>query len=294
MIKLTLGHDSAARKRVQLLAAFLRYVPAAAARFALHSQAGNDKHNPGEPVHHARGKSSDHEECILRHLVDMQDIRAYMERNGEGPEAVRMLLDEATAEFWRAGVFLQELCEKYEGAPLAPGARLPARAEINPQGDPDMRQPLPQIVNGAPFGCQWAIVSSTGILGAYDDAATAQAALDVMLGLKPINTPAEAAELAKAQGTVRVVGMVPELAAPYTDTVPSGTDDIARGVDFDFPYPEGTGRDQGIDDAPFVLIDDEPLERCGHMSDTKRVCVLPAGHLQWHSDGVMNWFPPEG
>jgi hypothetical protein len=82
MIKLTLGNDSDARKRVQLLAAFLRYIPAAAVRFALHSLAGNDKHNPGEPVHHARGKSGDHEECILRHLVDLQDIRAYIERNG--------------------------------------------------------------------------------------------------------------------------------------------------------------------------------------------------------------------
>jgi hypothetical protein len=125
MIKLTLGTDSEARKRVQLVLACFRYMPAALARFALHSKAGNDKHNPGEPIHHARGKSMDHEECIARHLFDMQDIEAYIERNGADPHVVKLLLDEATAEFWRAGIFLQELCEKYEGAPLAPAARLP-------------------------------------------------------------------------------------------------------------------------------------------------------------------------
>jgi hypothetical protein len=34
------------------------------------SRAGNEKHNPGEELHHARGKSNDHADCILRHLVD--------------------------------------------------------------------------------------------------------------------------------------------------------------------------------------------------------------------------------
>jgi hypothetical protein len=133
-VKYTLPTDSNERKDVQLLAAFLRYIPAAAVRFAKHSKAGNDKHNPGEPIHHARGKSSDHQECILRHLMDLQDLDAAIMRRElafdvhQNPEDAALLeakFYEATAMFWRAGVYLQELCEIHEGAPLAPGARLP-------------------------------------------------------------------------------------------------------------------------------------------------------------------------
>lgn len=130
-MKYTLPRDSEARKEIRLLAAFLNYIPAAAVKFAQHSLANNEKHNPGEPVHHARGKSGDHEECLLRHLMDLQDIKAAMERSPVvDPELVKLLISEATAEFWRSGVFLQELCEKYEGAPLAPGARLPVNEAV--------------------------------------------------------------------------------------------------------------------------------------------------------------------
>lgn len=134
-MKFTLPTDSARRKDVQLVAAFLNYLPAAAVRFALHSKAGNDKHNPGEAIHHARGKSSDHAECIMRHLMDMQDIEARMRRVEDGTSA-QLLLDEATALFWRAGIQLQELCERYEGAPLAPGARLPEATPTPALGEP--------------------------------------------------------------------------------------------------------------------------------------------------------------
>jgi hypothetical protein len=30
----------------------------------------NEQHNPGEPMHWAKGKSTDHADCLLRHLVD--------------------------------------------------------------------------------------------------------------------------------------------------------------------------------------------------------------------------------
>jgi hypothetical protein len=122
---LTLPVDSEARKNIQLLAGFLNYIPAAAVKFAEHAKAGNDKHNKGEPLHHARWKSTDHEECLIRHLVDIQDYKAHLARGTlPSEEAIKALISEATAEFWRSGVFLQELCEKYEGAPLAPAARV--------------------------------------------------------------------------------------------------------------------------------------------------------------------------
>jgi hypothetical protein len=97
------------------------------------SKLGNDKHNPGEPLHHARGKSNDHPDCIIRHAMDVADIIAHIERNYvDDPqvwyksEDAEALLDEVSQLLWRAALWSQELHEKFGGAPLAPGARLPA------------------------------------------------------------------------------------------------------------------------------------------------------------------------
>jgi hypothetical protein len=91
----------------------LDYFPAALAQVAILSRRGNEKHNPGEEMHHARGKSSDHADCILRHLA---------ERGTVDPED-GLLHDVKVA--WRALAMLQERLEE-RGAPLARGARLPA------------------------------------------------------------------------------------------------------------------------------------------------------------------------
>jgi len=40
------------------------------AEIARVSKAGNDQHNPGEPLHWAREKSTDHADCIVRHLLE--------------------------------------------------------------------------------------------------------------------------------------------------------------------------------------------------------------------------------
>ncbi len=117
---LTLPTDSAARKATPILGGCLRYFPAAIAGVARHSLASNEKHNPGEPLHHSREKSDDHDECIQRHLMDLQDLLAAIERGHDVHSAV--LLTEANALCWRALALSQELHERY-GAPLAPGAR---------------------------------------------------------------------------------------------------------------------------------------------------------------------------
>lgn len=126
----TLPTDSATRKEYPLLSGFLNYFPAAIARAARVSFRGNQKHNPGRALHHSRGKSSDHGDCIIRHTMDLEDVKAAIVRDeirdpAEYKAAVALMLDEAAARFWRAGADLQELCEKYDGAPLAPGAKLP-------------------------------------------------------------------------------------------------------------------------------------------------------------------------
>ena len=104
--------DSAARKAVPLCSGVLDYFPAALAEVARVSKAGNDKHNPGELLHHARGKSMDHADCIARHLLERGTVD---EENG--------VRHSAQLE-WRALALLQEELEA-AGAPLARGARLP-------------------------------------------------------------------------------------------------------------------------------------------------------------------------
>lgn len=46
------------------------YFPLALAEVARLSRHGNDKHNPGQPLHWSRDKSSDHLDCIARHLLE--------------------------------------------------------------------------------------------------------------------------------------------------------------------------------------------------------------------------------
>jgi hypothetical protein len=101
--------DSKARKDIPLVRGVLDYFPAALAEIAKVSKAGNDKHNPGQPMHHARGKSMDHADCIVRHLVERGSIDA---DDGQRHSAKMA---------WRALALLQEELEA-EGAPLARAA----------------------------------------------------------------------------------------------------------------------------------------------------------------------------
>lgn len=116
----SLPTDSASRKNIPLAAGLLDYFPAALAAVAAVSKAGNDKHNPGEAMHHARGKSMDHADCILRHLIDRGTLDA---EDG---------LRHSAKVAWRALALLQEELEA-AGAPLPRGARLTA-APIVPAG----------------------------------------------------------------------------------------------------------------------------------------------------------------
>ena len=124
-MKYTLPTDSAERKNYPLADGPLSYFPAALAGVAHVCKLGNDKHNPGEPLHHARGKSGDHANCIVRHLVDVNDLRAAISRADSGSLHSAVLLHEVNQLAWRALALSQELHETYGGAPLAPGARLP-------------------------------------------------------------------------------------------------------------------------------------------------------------------------
>lgn len=111
---MTLPTTSKERKDYPLLNGCIRYFPAALAGVALISKKGNDKHNPGEDLHHARSKSMDHGDCIVRHLIDVQDLLKTYDKAA--------ILEEVDQLAWRVLAYSQELHEKF-GAPLAPGAK---------------------------------------------------------------------------------------------------------------------------------------------------------------------------
>lgn len=119
---LTLPTDSLERKNFPLMSGCLKYFPAALAGVARISKLGNDKHNPGQDLHNARGKSMDHGDCIVRHLMDTEDLLKASERGSPDatPEAILM---EASQLAWRALAYSQMIHEKY-GAPLAPNAKV--------------------------------------------------------------------------------------------------------------------------------------------------------------------------
>lgn len=68
--RLGLPEDSKARKDMPMYSGVLAYFPLALAAIAKHSKESNDKHNPGEPLHWSREKSSDHMDCVVRHAAD--------------------------------------------------------------------------------------------------------------------------------------------------------------------------------------------------------------------------------
>ncbi len=53
-----------------LFTGLLAYFPNALSEVARCSKVGNDQHNPGEPLHWARHKSTAHADKIMRHLRD--------------------------------------------------------------------------------------------------------------------------------------------------------------------------------------------------------------------------------
>lgn len=93
--------DSDERKTIPIFSGVLNYFPLAIAAVARVSKRGNDKHNPGQPLHWARGKSTDHADCIARHLIDVETLDA---ATGE--------YEDAAALAWRALAKLQELEEQ--------------------------------------------------------------------------------------------------------------------------------------------------------------------------------------
>jgi hypothetical protein len=99
-----LPEGSQERKDLPVVTGVLDYFPAALAAVAEVSKVGNDKHNPGQPLHWSRGKSTDHADCIGRHLVD---------RGTKDDQGIR----HSAYVAWRALALLQEELEAEGSAP---------------------------------------------------------------------------------------------------------------------------------------------------------------------------------
>lgn len=113
----SLPADSDARKQMPMARGLLDYFPDALAAVSQVSWLGNEKHNKGEPMHWARGKSMDHADCVARHLTE----RGGFDMIEVGGQSFKMRHSAALA--WRALALLQQELEDELGLPMPRGAR---------------------------------------------------------------------------------------------------------------------------------------------------------------------------
>ena len=62
--------DAQERKAQPVCTGVLDYFPDALLEVAKVSKIGNDQHNPGQPLHWAKEKSTDEADALVRHLID--------------------------------------------------------------------------------------------------------------------------------------------------------------------------------------------------------------------------------
>jgi hypothetical protein len=108
--------DSAYRKQFPLAMGVLDYFPDALAAVAQISFQGNQKHNPGQPLHHSRGKSMDHADCIMRHLSERGGFDVIV------IDGVEYKQRHSASLAWRSLALLQQELEEDLGLPMPRGA----------------------------------------------------------------------------------------------------------------------------------------------------------------------------
>jgi len=107
---ITLPTEAQARKQFPIATGVLDYFPDALLEVARVSWEGNNQHNPGEPLHWAREKSTDQENTALRH---------FMQRGTLDTDGRRHLAKAA----WRILAMLQlEIEEAQQPQAIAPEA----------------------------------------------------------------------------------------------------------------------------------------------------------------------------
>ena len=100
---MTLPTDSKERKNIQIYSGVLKYFPDALMAVAQCSQAGNEQHNPGTPLHWDRAKSQDELDALTRHLMEAGTVDT---------DGIR----HSTKVAWRALANLQKELENIQNA----------------------------------------------------------------------------------------------------------------------------------------------------------------------------------
>lgn len=93
-----------ARKNCPVATGVLDYFPDALREIARTSFAGNEQHNPGEPLHWSREKSTDEADAMIRHFLD----RGTLDTDG---------IRHSAKMAWRALALLQKEIEATKKAP---------------------------------------------------------------------------------------------------------------------------------------------------------------------------------
>lgn len=96
--------ESDARKATPIFSGVMMYFGDALAAVAELSRKGNDKHNPGQPLHWSREKSNDHADCVARHLIDIGPDWTAIDHEDELLHAVKLA--------WRSLAVLQIAIER--------------------------------------------------------------------------------------------------------------------------------------------------------------------------------------
>jgi hypothetical protein len=118
----TLPTDPAERKRHPVASGVLDYFPDALVAVANVSWQGNEQHNPGQPLHWARSKSTDEADTMLRHFLQ----RGTRDTDGQRHTAKMV---------WRALALLQKEIEA-EQAPVTIQANEASLRGLWAQGRP--------------------------------------------------------------------------------------------------------------------------------------------------------------
>lgn len=109
-----LPDTQAAREEFPIATGCLDYFPLALAEVARLSKVANEQHNPGEPMHWSKGKSTDHANKLLRHFVE----RGTLDKDGmrhRAKVAWRALADlEMELEAEQAGMTYEAYIAKLE------------------------------------------------------------------------------------------------------------------------------------------------------------------------------------
>lgn len=108
--------DAAARKAQPIARGCLDYFPDALLAVAELSRIGNEQHNPGQPLHWAKEKSTDEADALLRHLIDRghTDTDGVRHSTKVAWRALALLQREIDAE--RAGMSAVETVERVQEA----------------------------------------------------------------------------------------------------------------------------------------------------------------------------------